>query len=87
MQNDVFNLLATAVQIYTYVLIARIVVSWLQVDRSNPAVQALFQVTEPVLEPFRKLIPPIGMIDISTIVVIILLRILEAVLRNMAGPF
>lgn len=46
--------------------------------------QLLFQVTEPVLEPARKLIPPIGMIDISPIVVFIVLGILQDLLMQLA---
>ncbi len=51
------------------------------IDRSNPLIQFLHQITEPVLEPLRRLIPPIGgMIDISAIVAFIALRVLAGVI-------
>ena len=55
--------------------------SWIpNLDRGNPLVQLLRQITDPVLEPARRIIPPIGGLDISPIVVLLLLRLLEQVL-------
>ncbi len=72
----IFLLLARVLQIYTFVLLIRILITWIpNLDPYHPIVQMLFQVTDPVLEPARKLIPPIGMIDISPIVVFIALGI------------
>ncbi len=77
----IFLLLARVLQIYTFVLLIRILITWIpNLDPHHPIVQLLFQVTDPVLEPARKLIPPIGMIDISPIVVFIALGILQDLL-------
>ena len=77
--------MALAIRIYTFILLARILVTWIpNLDPHNPIVQMLFQVTDPVLEPARKLIPPIGMIDISPIVVFIALGILQDLLKRLA---
>jgi YggT family protein len=82
----IFGLLAQLLTLYTFVLLARILIGWIpNIDPYNPAVQILYQVTEPVLEPARRLIPPIGMIDISPIVVFIVLGILQDVLRQLAA--
>jgi YggT family protein len=81
----IFFLLARVLQIYTFVLLIRILITWIpNLDPYHPIVQLLFQVTEPVLEPARKLIPPIGMIDISPIVVFIVLGILQDLLMQLA---
>ncbi len=81
----IFFILAKLLQIYTFILLARILMTWIpNLDRYNPIVQFLYQVTEPVLEPARKLIPPIGMIDVSPIVVFIVLGILQDALMRMA---
>ncbi len=86
MQNNVIQLLVALLQIYSFVLLARIVLSWIpNVDRSNQIVQLLYQLTEPVLEPVRRTIPPLGMIDLSPIIVFIGLRILQSVLTGMAS--
>ena len=81
----IFQLLAGVLQIYTFVLLIRILITWIpNLDPHHPIVQLLFQVTDPVLEPARKLIPPIGMIDISPIVVFIALGILQDLLKRLA---
>lgn len=80
-----FLILAQVLRLYTFVLLARILMTWIPgLDPYNPIVRFLYQVTEPVLEPARKLIPPIGMIDISPIVVFIALGILQDILVRMA---
>lgn len=82
--NSLFDLLGTLVSLYSFVVLARILLSWVpNLDPYHPAVQLLHQVTDPVLEPARRLIPPIGMMDISPVVVMIALGFLADILRNM----
>ncbi|MBC8355914.1 MAG: YggT family protein [Planctomycetes bacterium] len=82
------HILVAVIQIYSFVLLGRIILSWIpNVDRTNPIVRLLYQLTDPVLEPVRRTIPPLGMIDISPIVVFIGLRILQSVLTGMANDF
>ena len=86
MPVEVFQLLATVIQLYSLVLLARIIVSWIpNLHRGNPIVDFLYQVTEPVLEPVRRAIPPLGMIDISPIIVFIGLHILQIILAKAAS--
>jgi YggT family protein len=61
-------------------ILARVLLSWVRVDPYHPLVQLLYQITEPILEPFRRFIPPIGMIDVSPIVAIVVLQIIQQVL-------
>lgn len=83
-----FMLLAQAIQLYIFVLLARILITWIpNLDPYHPAVQILRQVTDPVLEPARRIIPPIGMIDISPIVVFFALQILSGILMDLARSF
>lgn len=86
--GSVVHLLVTALQIYSFIVLARVLVSWFpQADRSNPLVDALYAITDPVLEPVRRVIPPLGMVDISPIVVFFGLQILQRVLLGLAvGP-
>ena len=86
MLNSILHLLATVIQLYSYVLLARIILSWIpNLDRTNPIVQLLHQLTDPILEPVRRTIPPLGMVDISPIVVFIGLQILRSIVIGMAG--
>jgi len=84
----IFALLSQAIQLYTFVLLARILMTWIpNLDPYNPIVQLLRQVTDPVLEPARRIIPPIGMIDISPIVVFFALQILSSILMDLSRSF
>ena len=81
-------LIAMLIDIYTFVIIARAVISWVQPNPYNPIVQALYRITEPVLHPIRKALSRnrslgnIG-IDFSPLVVIILLHLFKSVLMRM----
>ncbi len=51
-------------------------------DPYHPIAQFLFQITEPVLAPLRRVVPAIGMMDITPIVALILLQVLQAIVAN-----
>ncbi|RIK42023.1 MAG: hypothetical protein DCC55_10060 [Chloroflexi bacterium] len=81
------QLLGLLLQLYSFLILARVLMTWIpNLDPYNPAVQMLTQVTDPVLEPARRLIPPIGMIDISPIVVMIVIQFLARALLS-SGRF
>ncbi len=79
--HPILWLIVTIIDIYVYVLIAAVVISWLIafniVNRQNNVVRqinyALYRLTEPVLGPIRRLLPDLGGLDISPIIVIIIL--------------
>ena len=61
--------------LYFLILLGRIICSWVQADPFNPIVRFLFMVTEPVLAPIRRVIPPIGGLDFSVLVAIVIVQI------------
>ena len=65
-------------KVYQLIILARVVVSWINVDDSHPVVQWIYRLTEPVLEPIRRLIPMerIG-IDLSPLIVLILMQLVS----------
>lgn len=63
-----------AIQAYSFMIIAYILMSWFPNARESSIGQFLGSLVEPFLSPFRRIIPPIGMIDISPIVAILALR-------------
>ena len=77
------ELICSLISIYYIVLFARIILSWfpLQPGTGLASIASIvYQLTEPVMGPVRRLIPSIGMIDISPIVVFFGLRILQGAL-------
>jgi YggT family protein len=69
-------LLYGVLAVYSLLIFMRIVFSW-GVSSVNPLMRFLFRVTEPLLGPFRRIIPPLGMFDISPIVVLLLIRLFQ----------
>ncbi len=63
-----------------FAIIARALASWFVQDQSNPIVQMLHDITEPIVGPVRRFMPSTGMMDFSPLVALILLQILETVL-------
>ena len=75
------------VQFLAFAIFARAIVSWFPIDKNGPIVQFLNAVTDPVLEPLRKVIPPIGMIDITPMLAMLMLFFVASALLNSAASF
>jgi len=82
-QDIVFKL----VELYSMAIIVYILMSWFPGARESSFGHYLARIVEPYLEPFRSIIPPIGMIDISTIVALITLRFATIGLEVLFGLF
>ena len=61
-------------------ILARVLLSWVRVSPYHPAVELLYRITEPILAPLRRVIPSIGMVDISPVIALLLLQIIQQVL-------
>lgn len=80
----IFQILFYILQVFNLILLARVLLSWFpNVDRSNPLIQLVYDITEPVLRPIRDLLPPSGMIDFSPLVVFLIIQVLLTILRTM----
>jgi len=69
-------------QVLIFAIIARALLSWFNLGPSHPLVRILYDLTEPILAPLRRVIPMIGMIDITPIVAIILLQVIQSILLS-----
>jgi YggT family protein len=73
--NLLFTTLATFIQIYTVLLIIRVLLTWFpNIDFYSQPFAALAQITDPYLNLFRSIIPPLGGIDFSPIIGFLLLQ-------------
>jgi len=71
-------------QILTAAIFFRAILSWFQMDPRNPLIAVLDQITEPILAPLRRVVPRLGMIDITPLVAIILLQVIaQAVVQSL----
>ena len=94
-QLDAFNVLQALiwsalgaagllVSIIFYSVIAMIVVSFLAPQSSHPAVEFIWELTEPVMAPLRQVLPPLGGLDFSPIILFIALNVMRVSLGHMA---
>lgn len=72
----------TFIQILTWSVIARALISWFPIDQTSTVYQVLVRITEPVIDPVRRVLPNTGMIDLSPLATILVLIVLgQIVLR------
>jgi len=76
----VIQMITLASKLFTLLIIARVVLSWVSPDPHNPLVRFVYRVTEPVLGPVRSLLPAMGGFDFSPILVLIGVQVLENLL-------
>ena len=81
----IFQFLNLLLTVLTVAILIRALLTWIpNLDPSNPLVRLLNQITDPLLQPARRLIPPMGGMDLSPIVVIVLLQLLQRLLLRLA---
>ncbi len=67
-------------EVLTFVILLRIIMSWFPQRPTNVLTNLLYQVTEPILAPLRRIIPRVGRLDFSPMVAVILLQIIATLL-------
>ena len=73
------------VNFYFFTILAVIVFSWIAPHSFHPALILLHQLTDPVMAPFRRLLPPMGGLDLSPILVFVVINVAEILLRGVAN--
>ena len=79
---DFFVLIDYLVNAILIAIFVRAILSWFPVNRDNPIISIIFQITDPILAPVRSIMPGRGIIDLSPMVTIILIVIMREVLRG-----
>jgi pyridoxal phosphate enzyme (YggS family) len=72
----------TLIYILNFAIIVRALMSWFNPSAENPIVRFVIEITEPVLAPLRRIVPRIGMMDITPIVAILLMNVILQVLES-----
>ena len=72
--------LARLIDLYSLVVLVAVILSWVALDRRNPLATITRALTEPVLAPIRNLLPPMGGLDLSPLMLLIALQLLKGLL-------
>lgn len=76
---DIQKLLLAILNVYTWLILARVILSWVNPNPHNEILRMVIRITEPVLAPLRRLIPVRG-VDFSPILAFLILRLLMRLL-------
>ena len=76
MQNALTFIFRTILDLYIITFVLRLILHWVRADFRNPLTQFVLRVTNPLVIPARRLIPPAGNLDTATLVVVLLLELL-----------
>jgi YggT family protein len=71
------ELVTLAISIYTWAILIQAIISWINPGAYNPVVSLLHALTEPLLRPARRLLPPVSGLDLSPLLVLIALQVLK----------
>lgn len=81
--NPILTFINVLLQLLSFAIIVRVILSWLNIDKSGGFVLFIRDVTEPVMEFFRKITPRIGMIDISPIIAIVAIDLAIKIINSL----
>lgn len=80
--TTVVNLLLLALNLFIFAILIRIILSWISPGGYNPILALIHSITDPVLRPFQRLLPPMGGLDLSPLFAMILLSALRIVIAG-----
>ena len=84
--SQLLAVLARTLEIYSLVLLVRVLLSWFpNLDWSNPLLSTVSSITDPYLNAFRGLIPPLGGLDLSAILAFLALQLAQNLLNLLVG--
>ncbi|NJL92595.1 MAG: YggT family protein [Anaerolineae bacterium] len=79
------ELIGLLIYLFSFLILARVLMSWVQIDPYHPLARFIFNATEPFLKPVRDVIPPAAGLDFSPIIVLVLAQVLGTLVLNAAA--
>lgn len=80
--NPLISLVNIAFTVYIYIIIARVILSFVKHDPQQVVIKFIYEVTTPIMRPFQKLIPSAGGIDFSPIIIVLALELARKLIIN-----
>ena len=80
------DIVSTLLTVLWFAIFARAIVSWFPIDQDGPIVKVLDAITEPILGPLRRVVPRVGLFDITPMVAILIIIVIQSVLKSSAQP-
>ncbi|ACH38510.1 MULTISPECIES: YggT family protein [Citrifermentans] len=83
----IVELASGVLTIYKYILLASVIISWINADPYNPIVNFIYRVTEPALQRIRRYMPNTGMLDLSPLVLFVLIYLVQIIVFDTAYTY
>jgi YggT family protein len=84
--NALIFIVDTLLSLALFVVLARLLLQWVRADFRNPIAQAIVRLTNPLILPLRRILPPIGKVDTASVVAVVLVAIIKrGILFAMTG--
>ncbi len=80
--SDLIGIIQLLLNVMIFAIFARAILSWFPIDRGGPVVGAINAITEPLLQPLRRVIPLVGAVDITPMVAILVLVFLSRAIAS-----
>ena len=84
MNPTIASLFSAFLYVLLIAIVARALLSWFPISRDNPFVRLVHQITDPLIEPVRRVMPRTGMIDLSPMVVVIVIWLMILVVGRVS---
>lgn len=78
----IFGIVGQVMFLLGCAVFARAILSWFPIDRNGPIFQVLDAITEPILDPLRRVVPTIGMVDLTPMIAIFILFTVSSILTS-----
>lgn len=82
MSSDAASLINLFLTVLSFAIIGRALLSWVDPGFKTPAGKIIYDITEPIIGPIRRVMPTIGMFDLSPIVALLLIRLLATLINQ-----
>jgi YggT family protein len=83
----IIELASGLLTLYKYILLASIIVSWVNADPYNPIVNFIYRITDPILRRIRRHMPDTGMLDLSPLVAFAVIYVLQIIVFDTAYQY
>ncbi len=79
MEQALVFIIRTLVDLYIITFVLRIIMQWVRADFRNPLTQFILRITNPLVIPLRRFVPPIGGLDTATLIVVVVLELIVTI--------
>jgi YggT family protein len=85
--NAIYFLVDSVLSLALYVALLRLLMQWSRADFRNPIAQAVVKITNPLIMPLRRVLPPVNKIDTASVVTVLIVAVADVVLMSMVRGF